>query len=203
MRFYFLICALWTFACLPISADAATKTLMIVGDSLSAGYGLQQPQSWPALLQRSLEQKNSSWRIQNASISGETSGGALARLPALLQQHKPTAVLIEIGGNDGLRGFPISRLRQNLQQLIELTKSVGATPVLMQIRIPPNYGPRYTEQFVNVYAELAAQHQLKLWPFFMDNIAVRPELMQADGIHPNVKAQPIIRDFVLPFIEEM
>ena len=203
MRFYFLICALWISACLPVSADAATKTLMIVGDSLSAGYGLQQAQSWPALLQRSLEQKNSSWQIQNASISGETSGGALARLPALLQQHKPAAVLIEIGGNDGLRGFPISRLRQNLQQLIELSKAAGATPVLMQIRIPPNYGPRYTEQFVAVYAELAAQHQLKLWPFFMDNIAVRPELMQADGIHPNVKAQPIIRDFMLPFIEEM
>ncbi|WP_430455362.1 arylesterase [Rheinheimera sp.] len=203
MRFYFLICALWISAYLPVSANAATKTLMIVGDSLSAGYGLQQPQSWPVLLQRSLEQNNSAWRIQNASISGETSGGALARLPALLQQHKPTAVLIEIGGNDGLRGFPINRLRQNLQQLIALSKAAGATPVLMQIRIPPNYGPRYTEQFVAVYAELAEQHQLKLWPFFMDNIAVRPELMQADGIHPNAKAQPIIRDFMLPFIEEM
>lgn len=194
---------MWISACLPVSAVAATKTLLILGDSLSAGYGLSQPQSWPALLQQSLEQKKSPWRIHNASISGETSGGALARLPALLQQHKPAAVLIEIGGNDGLRGFPVNRLRQNLQQLIALSKAAGATPVLMQIRIPPNYGPRYTEQFVAVYAELAAQHQIKLWPFFMDNIAVRPELMQADAIHPNAKAQPIIRDFMLPFIEEM
>ncbi len=193
---------LWISCGLPLQA-APAKTLLIVGDSLSAGYGLSQQQSWPTLVQQSLSGKNSSWRIQNASISGETSGGALARLPALLQQYKPTAVLIEIGGNDGLRGFPVNRLRQNLQQLIELSKKAGASPVLMQIRIPPNYGPRYTEQFVAVYAELAEQHQIKLWPFFMDNIAVDAALMQADGIHPNAQAQPIIRDFMLPFIEEM
>ena len=185
------------------TAAVQAKTLLILGDSLSAGYGLSQQQSWVHLLQQKLDQQDSGWSLINASISGETSGGALARLPALLQQHKPTAVLIEIGGNDGLRGFPVNRLRQNLQQLIELSKAAVATPVLMQIRIPPNYGPRYTEQFVAVYAELAEQHRLKLWPFFMDNIAVRPELMQADGIHPNAKAQPIIRDFMLPFIEEM
>jgi acyl-CoA thioesterase-1 len=182
---------------------AATKTFLIVGDSLSAGYGLPQSQSWPALLQQRLQQKKSVWQLHNASISGETSGGALARLPALLQQHQPAAVLIEIGGNDGLRGFPINRLRQNLEQLIALSKAAGATPVLMQIRIPPNYGPRYTEQFVAVYAELAEQQQIPLWPFFMDKVALQPELMQADAIHPNAKAQPIIRDFMLPLIEEM
>jgi acyl-CoA thioesterase I len=174
-----------------------------MGDSLSAGYGMTAQESWPALLQQKLTLNKSPWAIQNASISGETSGGALARLPELLKQHQPTAVLIEIGGNDGLRGFPVNRLRQNLEQLILLSKAAGATPVLMQIRIPPNYGPRYTEQFVAVYAELAQQHQIKLWPFFMDNIAVQQDLMQADGIHPNSKAQPIIRDFMLPFIEEM
>jgi acyl-CoA thioesterase-1 len=141
--------------------------------------------------------------VQNASISGETSGGALARLPALLQQYKPDQVVIIIGGNDGLRGFPVNRLRQNLQQLIELSQNAGAQPALMQIRIPPNYGPRYTEQFVAVYAELATQYKIALLPFFMDNIAVKPDLMQADGIHPNGKAQPIIRDFMLPFIEKM
>lgn len=187
---------------LPAHADA-TKTLLIVGDSLSAGYGLPQQQSWPVLLQQRLAEKKSPWRIQNASISGETSGGALARLPALLQQYQPAVVLIEIGGNDGLRGFPVPRLRQNLEQLIKLSQTAGATPVLMQIRIPPNYGPRYTEQFVAVYAEVAQNHQIKLWPFFMDKIAVQPELMQADGIHPNAQAQSIIRDLMLPYIEEM
>jgi acyl-CoA thioesterase-1 len=202
MRLFFLIFVLLISAQLPVQA-AATKTLLIVGDSLSAGYGLPQQQSWPVLLQQRLIDQKSPWRIQNASISGETSGGALARLPALLQQHKPAVVLIEIGGNDGLRGFPVSRLRQNLEQLIRLSQAAGATPVLMQIRIPPNYGPRYTEQFVAVYAEVAQNHQIKLWPFFMDKIAVQPELMQADGIHPNAKAQGIIRDLMLPYIEEM
>ncbi len=202
MRLCFLLCVLWISASLPVMA-AATKTFLIVGDSLSAGYGLPQSQSWPALLQQRLQQKKSVWQLHNASISGETSGGALARLPALLQQHQPAAVLIEIGGNDGLRGFPINRLRQNLEQLIALSKAAGATPVLMQIRIPPNYGPRYTEQFVAVYAELAEQQQIPLWPFFMDKVALQPELMQADAIHPNAKAQPIIRDFMLPLIEEM
>jgi len=202
MRLFFLLFVLLISAQLPAQA-AATKTLLIVGDSLSAGYGLPQQQSWPVLLQQRLAEKKSPWRIQNASISGETSGGALARLPALLQQYQPAVVLIEIGGNDGLRGFPVPRLRQNLEQLIKLSQTAGATPVLMQIRIPPNYGPRYTEQFVAVYAEVAQNHQIKLWPFFMDKIAVQPELMQADGIHPNAQAQSIIRDLMLPYIEEM
>ena len=202
MRLLFLFCLLWVSSGLSALA-APVKTLLIVGDSLSAGYGLAQQHSWPTLLQQTLTEKKSGWQIENASISGETSGGALARLPALLQQYKPDAVLIEIGGNDGLRGFPVNRLQQNLEQLIELSKKAGATPVLMQIRIPPNYGPRYTEQFVSVYAAVAAKHQVKLWPFFMDTVAVKPELMQADGIHPNQAAQPIIRDFMLPFIEEM
>ena len=199
---FFLLFVLLISAQLPAQA-AATKTLLIVGDSLSAGYGLPQQQSWPVLLQQRLAEKKSPWRIQNASISGETSGGALARLPALLQQYQPAVVLIEIGGNDGLRGFPVPRLRQNLEQLIKLSQTAGATPVLMQIRIPPNYGPRYTEQFVAVYADVAQNHQIKLWPFFMDKIAVQPELMQADGIHPNAQAQSIIRDLMLPYIEEM
>jgi len=199
---FFLLFVLLISVQLPAHADA-TKTLLIVGDSLSAGYGLPQQQSWPVLLQQRLAEKKSPWRIQNASISGETSGGALARLPALLQQYQPAVVLIEIGGNDGLRGFPVPRLRQNLEQLIKLSQTAGATPVLMQIRIPPNYGPRYTEQFVAVYAEVAQNHQIKLWPFFMDKIAVQPELMQADGIHPNAQAQSIIRDLMLPYIEEM
>lgn len=199
MRVIFLFAIL----CLNLLAPASAKTLLIAGDSLSAGYGLSATQSWPALLQQSLQQQASDWTIHNASISGETSAGVLARLPALLKQHQPAVVLIEIGGNDGLRGFPVTRLRQNLTQIIGLVKAAGAEPILMQIRIPPNYGPKYTEQFIAVYPELASSAQIRLWPFFMDQIATQPELMQADGIHPNAKAQPIIRDFMLKLIKEM
>ncbi len=199
MRVIFLLAIL----CLNLLASASAKTLLIAGDSLSAGYGLPTAQSWPALLQQSLQQQGTDWTLQNASISGETSAGVLARLPALLKQYQPAAVLIEIGGNDGLRGFPVMKLKQNLQQIIEQVKAAGAEPILMQIRIPPNYGPKYTEQFVAVYPELAKTAQIRLWPFFMDQIATQPELMQADGIHPNSKAQPIIRDFMLTLIKEM
>ncbi len=199
MRVIFLLAIL----CLNLLASASAKTLLIAGDSLSAGYGLPTAQSWPALLQQSLQQQGTDWTLHNASISGETSAGVLARLPALLKQYQPAAVLIEIGGNDGLRGFPVMKLKQNLQQIIEQVKAAGAEPILMQIRIPPNYGPKYTEQFVAVYPELAKTAQIRLWPFFMDQIATQPELMQADGIHPNSKAQPIIRDFMLTLIKEM
>lgn len=199
MRVIFLLAIL----CLNLLASASAKTLLIAGDSLSAGYGLPTAQSWPALLQQSLQQQGTDWTLHNASISGETSAGVLARLPALLKQYQPAAVLIEIGGNDGLRGFPVMKLKQNLQQIIEQVKAAGAEPILMQIRIPPNYGPKYTEQFVAVYPELAKTAQIRLWPFFMDQIATQPELMQADGIHPNGKAQPIIRDFMLTLIKEM
>ena len=199
MRVIFLLAIL----CLNLLASASAKTLLIAGDSLSAGYGLPTAQSWPALLQQSLQQQGTDWTLQNASISGETSAGVMARLPALLKQYQPAAVLIEIGGNDGLRGFPVMKLKQNLQQIIEQVKAAGAEPILMQIRIPPNYGPKYTEQFVAVYPELAKTAQIRLWPFFMDQIATQPELMQADGIHPNSKAQPIIRDFMLTLIKEM
>lgn len=182
---------------------AASKKLLIAGDSLSAGYGLTLEQSWPVLLQQQLTANNSSWQIHNASISGETSAGVLARLPALLSKHNPDVVLIEIGGNDGLRGFPPAKLRQNLQQIINMVKQQQSVPVLMQIRIPPNYGPRYTEQFEAIYPALASQNEIMLWPFFMDQIAINPALMLPDGIHPNAKAQPIIRDFVAKLIAEM
>jgi len=200
MRSFFLILLLL----LPLHSFAAnSKKLLIAGDSLSAGYGLSLPQSWPELLQQQLAAANSPWQIHNASISGETSAGVLARLPALLAQHQPDLVLIEIGGNDGLRGFPPAKLRQNLEQIITMVKQHQSEPVLMQIRIPPNYGPRYTEQFEAVYPALAKANNIRLWPFFMDDIAIKPELMQPDGIHPNAKAQPIIRDFVAKLLLEM
>ncbi|MBU1310120.1 MAG: arylesterase [Gammaproteobacteria bacterium] len=167
------------------------EKLLILGDSLSAAYGMQQHEGWAHLLQQ-----NTHWQLINASISGETTAGGLARLPALLTQHKPDAVLIELGGNDGLRGFPVATAKSNLNEIISLVKQHNATPVLMQIRIPPNYGPRYVQQFSAIYPQLAEQQQVTLWPFFMDNIATNSELMLPDGIHPNQAAQPLISKFV-------
>jgi acyl-CoA thioesterase I len=167
------------------------QKLLILGDSLSAAYGMQPQQGWPHLLQQ-----HTHWQLINVSISGETTAGGAARLPALLKQYQPDAVLIELGGNDGLRGFAIDTVKSNLNQIIMLVKQHKATPVLMQIRIPPNYGPRYGQQFSDIYPQLAQKHQITLWPFFMDNVAIDNELMLADGIHPNSKAQPMISEFV-------
>ena len=181
-----------------ISWSAAADKLLIMGDSLSAAYGLQEHEGWPALLAA-----KSPVQLVNASISGETTGGGLARLPALLQQHKPRWVLIELGGNDGLRGFDPQLIANNLQQMIELVKQHNAQPLLRQIRLPPNYGPRYVARFTDIYPQLAAAHQIPLWPFFMDEIAIRPELMMPDGIHPNAQAQPLIRDLMLPLVQQL
>lgn len=180
------------------SQPTLAQKLLILGDSLSAAYGLQEHQGWPALLAA-----DSPIELVNGSISGETTGGGLARLPALLKQHQPTWVLIELGGNDGLRGFDPQLIANNLQQMINLVKQHNAEPLLMQIRIPPNYGPRYVERFTGIYPQLAAANEIRLWPFFMDEIAVRPELMMQDGIHPNAKAQPLIRDLMLPLLQQL
>ncbi len=181
-------------------AQAQPQKLLILGDSLSAGYGMTQQQGWVHLLQQQLQQDKSGWQLINASISGETTKGGLARLPELLKTHQPDAVLIELGGNDGLRGFPLTELEKNLTAMLSLVKQHQARAILMQIRIPPNYGPRYTRQFVDLYPQLAEKHQVQYWPFFMDQIATKPELMLSDGIHPNEKAQPIIRDFIAPML---
>ena len=173
------------------SQISQAQKLLILGDSLSAAYGMQQQQGWPYLLQQRTD-----WQLINASISGETTAGGVARLPALLQQHQPDAVLIELGGNDGLRGHAIGTIESNLNEIITLVKQHKAAPVLMQIRIPPNYGPRYGQQFSRIYPQLAEKHQITLWPFFMDNIAVNSDLMLGDGIHPNSEAQPLISEFV-------
>lgn len=159
---------------------------------------MQEAEGWVALLS-----KQTSINLINGSISGETTGGGLARLPALLSQHQPTWVLIELGGNDGLRGFAPSIIANNLQQMIDLIKQHNAQPILMQIRIPPNYGPRYIERFTAIYPELAQKNKILLWPFFMDEIAVQPNLMMADGIHPNIAAQAIIMEFMLDLVNSL
>ncbi|HJS15848.1 arylesterase [Rheinheimera faecalis] len=185
------------------AAAVQAKTLLILGDSLSAGYGLSQQQSWVHLLQQKLDQQDSNWTLVNASISGETSGGGLARLPALLEQHKPDYVLIELGANDGLRGFPVPQLESNLNAMVTQINQQQSKAVLMQIRIPPNYGPRYTKLFTDLYPKISKEQQIPLWPFFMETIALKQQWMQADGLHPNLEAQPVIADLMLPLVSSL
>ncbi|MBZ6066403.1 arylesterase [Aeromonas schubertii] len=176
------------------------QSLLILGDSLSAGYQMPVEKSWPALLQVRWQSEGQSYRVINASISGETTQGAMARLPSLLEEHKPDWVLIELGGNDGLRGFPPPVTERNLKGLIDGSQQAGARVILTQIRLPPNYGARYTQQFERLYPTLAQEYKLPLLPFFLDEIALRPELMMNDGIHPKAEAQPRIRDQVADFL---
>jgi acyl-CoA thioesterase-1 len=194
---------LLSFMTTPTLANSAA--ILVLGDSISAAYGIPVDRGWVKLLEKQLAQQSSSadYPIINASISGETTAGALNRLPQLLQQHQPAIVIIELGGNDGLRGFPISRLRYNLDQLISLSQAAGAKVLLTGMRIPPNYGPRYTEMFFNSFSLAAEKHQVPLVPFLLADIAQFPELMQADGIHPTATAQAKILDNVLPAIQDL
>lgn len=184
-------------------SSAQAQTLLVLGDSLSAGYQMQVEQSWPALLNQKWQEEGGKHTLLNASISGETTQGALARLPALLKEHKPDWLLIELGGNDGLRGFAPTITRQNLASMIALAKEQQTRVVLTQIQLHRNYGARYLRQFEQIFPELAQANDLPLLPFFMDDIALRPELMMNDGIHPTPAAQPQIRDKVARFMEPL
>jgi len=184
-------------------SSVQAQTLLVLGDSLSAGYQMQLEQSWPALLNQKWQEEGSKHTLLNASISGETTQGALARLPALLKEHNPDWLLIELGGNDGLRGFAPTITRQNLANMIALAKEQQTRVVLTQIQLPRNYGARYLRQFEQIFPELAQANDLPLLPFFMDDIALRPELMMNDGIHPTPAAQPQIRDKVARFMEPL
>ncbi|WP_421204234.1 arylesterase [Aeromonas enteropelogenes] len=188
--------------CFLISSVQA-QTLLVLGDSLSAGYQMQAQQSWPALLNQKWQNEGAVHSLINASISGETTQGGLARLPALLEEHQPDWLLIELGGNDGLRGFAPAITRKNLVDMIALAKANQTRVVLTQIQLPRNYGARYLRQFEQIFPELAEANKLPLLPFFMDDIALRPELMMNDGIHPTPAAQPQIRDKVARFIEPL
>lgn len=168
------------------------NTLLVVGDSLSAAYGIPQSEGWVSLLEQELEQRNSRLRVVNASISGETSSGGLSRLPRLLQDYRPDLVLLELGANDGLRGTPLNIMEQNLRRMIELSQASDARVLLIGIRLPPNYGPQYTERFYQIYPQLAQEYGLPLVPFLLESVATDPRLMQRDGLHPNSDAQPIL-----------
>jgi acyl-CoA thioesterase-1 len=175
---------------------AAERVLLVVGDSLSAGYNMRLDQAWPSLLQQRLQGNGHSYRVVNASITGDTTQGGRARLPRLLANHAPDMVIIELGGNDGLRGLSLQVTRDNLSAMIEASLEAGADVLLTGIMLPPNYGPAYTEKFQAIYPQLAAQYDLPLVPFLLEGIALDPELMMADGIHPTASAQPRLLDNV-------
>lgn len=178
------------------------KTIMIVGDSLSAGYGLQPQQGWVNLLQKRLDQQYpKQHKVVNASVSGETTSGALARLPRLLQTHKPHIVVIELGGNDGLRGQPPKMIENNLAKLIQQSQKAKAQVIVFGMKIPPNYGTAYSKAFENNYKTVSQTYKVKLLPFFLEGVAGNKSLIQADQIHPNAKAQPKMLNHAYPIIK--
>jgi acyl-CoA thioesterase-1 len=182
---------------LAFASQARAGTVLVVGDSISAAYGMSLEQGWVALLASHLDGHS----VVNASISGDTTSGALRRLPTLLQEHKPSVVILELGGNDGLRGYPINQFRDNLLKLVTLSTEAGARVVLLPMEIPPNYGTRYTGSFRASYPLVAEQTEAALGPFILDGIATNPALMQADGIHPRAEAQPMMLANVQTVIE--
>jgi acyl-CoA thioesterase-1 len=177
---------------------AAAPKILVLGDSISAGYGLAANEGWVSLLQNRLKTQGYGYRVVNASVTGETTTGGLARLPRALSLHQPVIVVIELGGNDGLRGLPLDTSRANLQKMIDLSRSAGAAVLLLGMKIPPNYGPRYASEFERLYADLARRNKLAFEPFFLDKIALADGMMQEDGIHPTAKAQPIMLETLWP-----
>jgi acyl-CoA thioesterase-1 len=184
-------------------APAAAPAILVLGDSLSAGYGIRVEQGWVALLQARLRAKGYGHRVVNASSSGETTGGALARLPRALATHRPAIVIVELGGNDGLRGLPVADIRRNFEAIIRSSQQAGAKVLLVGMKIPPNYGPTYTRDFYGLYGDLARQYKLPSVPFLLANVAADESLFQEDGIHPTVAAQPRLLDEVWPHLQPL
>lgn len=169
-------------------------TLLVVGDSLSAAYGIDLNEGWVALLQARLDEQGYEYRVVNASISGDTTAGGLTRLREALPKHRPALVVIELGANDGLRALPLRTMRRNLAEMIEASRNAGARVALLGIHIPSNYGARYTKAFHAIYPELAEKYDVPLVDFFLDGVALDRSLLLADGLHPNAKAQPRLLD---------
>mgnify|MGYP001197348976 FL=1 len=178
------------------SIIAETKKLLILGDSISAGYGIKESENWVRLLETSLKRDSFDIDIVNSSVSGDTTIGGLSRIKNDLDQYSPDLVLIELGGNDALRGYPIKQIKSNLNKIIDECIKAGSTPIIMQIRIPPNYGKNYVQAFESIYPEIAEENNLKLLSFLLQEVALRKDLMQLDGIHPNANAQPTIANQV-------
>lgn len=185
---------------LPLTTMA--NTVLVLGDSLSAGYGLQDGEGWVQLLNQRLKKAAPGWTVVNASISGDTTSNGLQRLPASLKQNQPQIVIIELGGNDGLRGTQLPVIKQNLTALVKQAQTAGAKVLLMEMRIPPNYGKKYTERFTSQYSEIAKETGAILIPFFLREVGGRHELMQADGIHPNASGQPKMLEAMWPLLKQ-
>jgi acyl-CoA thioesterase-1 len=181
----------------------AERTLMVFGDSLAAAYGLSPQQGWVSLLAERIEKARLSWKVANASVSGETTAGGLRRLAEDLKRHKPAIVVIELGANDALRGQPIAGIRANLDKMIRMAREAHADPVLVGLMIPPNYGIDYAREFQELFPALAAQHRVPLVPFLLAGVAENRELFLPDQLHPNAKAQPVICDNVWPALEPL
>lgn len=183
-------------------ATAAPRTLLVIGDSLSAGYGVDQERGWVSLLERRFERFGYEYHIVNASVSGDTTSGGLARLPRALERTRPQVVVLELGGNDGLRGLPLPEMRANLSAMIAAVRRTGARVLLVGVPLPPNYGP-YARRFQEVFRELAAEHEVALVPDLLDGVAERSTLMQVDGIHPTAEAQARMLDNVWRGLEPL
>ncbi len=185
------------------TASISTPTILVYGDSLSAAYGIPQQEGWAALLQQKLTAQRYQYKVVNASISGETTSGGLSRLNAKLAETKPAIVILALGGNDGLRGLPIKEMTANLNTMIKSSKEYGAKVLLIGMKIPPNYGPGYTNAFSQTYTQLSKKHQISLVPFMLENVAANPKLILDDGLHPNMLGQPIILDNVWQQLKQL
>ena len=186
-----------------VPAHAEGGVILVLGDSLSSAYGLDVAAGWVQLLQNRLDEHNAAYRVVNASISGDTSNGGAARLPSALAKHAPDVVVVELGGNDGLRGLPLTVTRANLQRIIVASQAAGARVLLLGMRLPPNYGPAYNDAFHAIYGQLADQYRVGRVPFLLDGIGGVDEMMQADNIHPRAEAQAIMLENVWPHLQPL
>ena len=178
-----------------MSMTATAKSIVVLGDSISAGYGIEVSEGWVALLQQKLDATGGDYVVHNASISGDTTAGGLARLDQALT-YKPTVVIVELGANDGLRGLPPVEIKRNLAEIIQRAQQADAKVLLLSMKIPPNYGKRYVDLFYAIYPQLATELRLPYVPFIMEDVALSKDMMQLDGLHPNAKGQPVIADKV-------
>jgi acyl-CoA thioesterase-1 len=192
----------WLLYMVPLTIQAGSA-LLVVGDSLSAGYGVTTDQRWVTLLAQRLQSRCGDTKVINASVSGDTSNGGVTRLPPLLRQHRPALVIIELGGNDGLRGIDTRTMQDNLLRMVRASQSQGARVLLLGVRLPANYGPDFVNAFHQVYYDVAETASVPMVPFFLEGVALDPDLMQADGIHPNDRAQPRLLENVWPYLEPM
>ena len=183
-----------------MSTNSLANSIVVLGDSISAAYGIPYDKGWVNLLQKKPLLQSKNYTVINESISGDTTAGGLTRIKQILRQHQPNIVLLELGANDGLRGFPPALIKKNLTELIHRSQQSGAIVMLLGMRIPPNYGKRYADLFYNIYLELAKEPDVYFVPFIMDGVVLVPEMMQDDGLHPNTKAQPIIADKIWTYL---